>query len=44
MTDIDAMVKEYDTAEELSTLGADKLNKAFDDAFSSINNLGNPTT
>jgi hypothetical protein len=44
MTDIDAMVKEYDSAEELSTLGADKLNKAFDDAFSSINNLGNPTT
>jgi hypothetical protein len=44
MTDIDAMVKQYDTAEELSTLSADKLNKAFDDAFTSINNLGNPTT
>lgn len=44
MTDIDTMVKQYNTAEDLSTLSADKLNKVFDDAFTSINNLGTPTT
>jgi hypothetical protein len=40
MTDIDAMAKQYDTVEEMSTLTAEKLNKEFDDAFSAVGALG----
>ena len=43
MADIDAMVKEYDTAEELSTATTEQMNKVFEDAFGSYNDLGSPT-
>lgn len=43
MADIDKMILDYDTAEELSTLSAEKLNKAFEDAFTAMGNLGSPT-
>jgi hypothetical protein len=44
MTDIDAMVKEYDSVEEMSTLTAEKLNKEFDDAFKAMGALSSPTS
>jgi hypothetical protein len=43
MTDIDTMIKEYDTTEELSTLSAEKLNQAFDDAFTAMGTMSTPT-
>jgi hypothetical protein len=43
MTDIDAMVKQYDSVEEMSTLTAEKLNKEFDDAFKAMGALSSPT-
>jgi len=43
MTDIDKMVKEYDSAEELSAATAEQMAKVFDDAFGSFTDLGSPT-
>ena len=43
MTDIDAMTKEYVSVDELNSLTAEKLNKEFDDAFSAMGNLGQPS-
>ena len=43
MTDIDKMVKEYDSAEELSAATAEQMAKVFDDAFGSFTELGSTT-
>ncbi|MDT5044055.1 MAG: hypothetical protein QOE51_5040 [Actinoplanes sp.] len=43
MTDIDKMVKQYDSVEEMSTLTAEKLNKEFDDAFQAMGTLSKPS-